>query len=112
MFDQSLVSQSFSAIIAFNIVHLIDDVRKVLARLNDLLPSGGLLISQTPCLGERSWIIQFLISLAQKTGIAPPILSLTIVELERLVSNGDFEIIETKIWDKKNAVQWIAARKI
>ena len=41
-FDQGLVSHSFSAIIAFNIFHLLDDIPRTLARLNDLLPTGGL----------------------------------------------------------------------
>ncbi len=111
-FDQRLESHSFSAIIAFGILHLLNDAPRVLARLNDLLAKGGSLISQTPCLGERSWIFKSLISLAQKVGIAPLILRLTIAELESLVSSSNFEIFETKIWDEKNAVQWIAARKI
>ncbi len=111
-FDQRLVSNSFSAIIAFNIFHLLDDAPKVLARLNDLLAAGGLLISQTPCLGERSWFFRSFISLVQKLGLAPTIRSLTIAELEPLVSSSHFEIFETKIWDEKNAVQWIVARKI
>ncbi len=64
-FDQRLESHSFSAIIAFNIFHLLNDAPKVLARLNDLLPTGGLLISQTPCLGERNWFFRSLINLAQ-----------------------------------------------
>ncbi len=110
-FDQRLVSNSFSDVVAFNIFHLLDDAPKVLARLNDLLPTGGLLISQTPCLGERSWFFRSLISLVQKLGLAPTIRSLTIGELESLVSNSNFEIFETKIWDEKNAVQWIVARK-
>ncbi len=112
VFDPELESKSFSAIIAFNIFHLLDDTPKVLARLNDLLPTGGLLISQTPCLGQRSWLFRSLISLAQKLGLAPTILSLTIAELESLMSSSNFEILETKIWDEKNAVQWIVARKI
>ncbi len=110
-FDQRLVSNSFSDVVAFNIFHLLNDAPKVLARLNDLLPTGGLLISQTPCLGERSWFFRSLISLAQKLRFAPTIRSLTIAELESLVSNSNFEIFETKIWDEKNAVQWIVARK-
>jgi len=111
-FDQKLVNNSFSAIIAFNIFHLLEDAPKILARLNDLATTGGLLISQTPCLGERSWFFRALISLAQKVGMAPTILSLTIAELESLVSKSNFEISETKIWDEKNAIQWIVARKI
>ena len=112
VFDQSLVADSFSAIIAFNIFHLVDDASKVLAQLNDLLAAGGLLISQTPCLSERGWFFRFLVSLAKKSGKAPPVLSFTITELEALVSNSNFEISETKIWDEKNAVHWIVARKI
>ncbi len=112
VFDQRLVSNSFSAIIAFSIFHLLDDNPKVLARLNDLLATGGLLISQTPCLGERSWFFKSLISFFQKVGLAPTILSLTIAELESLVSSSNFEISETKIWDEKNAIQWIVAKKV
>ena len=111
-FDQRLVNKSFSAVVAFSIFHLVDDIPKVLARLNDLLPPGGLLISQTPCLGERGWFFRCLISFVQKLGIAPPILSLTIAELESLVSSSNFEIFETKMWDEKDAIQWIVARKI
>jgi len=112
VFDQRLESNSFSAILAFNIFHLVDNAPKVLARLNDLLAPGGLLISQTPCLGERGRFFKSMISLAQKLGLAPTIRSLRITELESLVSGSNFEILETKIWDEKFAAQWIVARKI
>ena len=111
-FDPRLATNSFSAIIAFSIFHLLDDAPRVLARLHDLIAPGGLLISQTPCLGERGWLFKLLISLAQKVGVAPYIRSLTITELEFLVSSSDFDILESEIWDEKNAVQWIVARKI
>jgi len=112
LFDQRLESNSFSAILAFNIFHLVDDAPKVLARLNDLMAPGGLLISQTPCLGERGRFFKSMINLAQKLGLAPTIRSLRIPELESLVSGNNFEIFETKIWDEKFSVQWIVARKI
>ena len=111
-FDQRLISKSFSAIIAFNIFHLLDDAPKVLARLNDLLAPGGLLISQTPCFGEKGWFFRSMISLAQKLGLAPPIRSLRIPELESLLSSTNFEIFETKIQYEKYSVQWIVAKKI
>ena len=111
-FDPSLVRHSFSAIIAFSVFHLVDDAPKVLARLNNLMATGGLLITQTPCLGERGWLFRILISLARKVGIAPYIRSLTITELELLVSSSEFDILESEIWDEKNALQWIVARKM
>ena len=112
VFDQRLESNSFSAILAFNIFHLLDDAPKVLARLNDLLTPGGLLISQTPCLGHRGRFFKSIVNLAQKLGLAPTIRSLRIPELESLVSGNNFEIFETKVWDEKFSVQWIVARKI
>jgi len=110
-FDPSLARHSFSAIIAFSIFHLVDNAPKALARLNDLMASRGLLITQTPCLGERGWLFRSLIGLAQRMGVAPYIRSLTIAELESLVSGSDFEILEAKNWDDKNAIHWIVARK-
>lgn len=109
-FDPRLAVGSFTAIIAFNVFHLLDDAPKVLARLNDLLAAGGLLISQTPCLAERGWVFRSLIKLAHKSGWAPPISSLTTGKLEALV-NERFEILESTIWDAKNALQWVVARK-
>ncbi len=110
-FDQRLESNSFSAILAFHIFHLVDDAPKVLTRLNDLLAPGGLLISQTPCLSERGWLFRSMIGLAQKLGVAPPIRNFRIPELESLVSSTNFEIIETKILWEKYSDEWIAARK-
>jgi len=110
-FDQRLESNSFSAILAFHIFHLVDDAPKVLTRLNDLLAPGGLLISQTPCLSERGWLFRSMIGFAQKLGVAPPIRNFRIPELESLVSSTNFEIIETKILWEKYSDEWIAARK-
>ena len=109
--DPRLAGSSFTAVVAFNILHLLDDAPKVLARLHDLLPEGGLLISQTPCLAEWSWLLRSLIGLAQKLGVAPTIRGFTITQLEALVCDSDFEILESRIWDPKAAVQWIVARK-
>ncbi len=94
-----------------------EDVSKVLARLKDLLAAGGLPISQTPCFGDRNFAFRYLITIFQKVGVAPAVLSLTTIlsltmdSLESLVSSAHFEIDESKIWDEKNAIQWIVARK-
>ena len=111
-FDNSLESRSFSAIMGFSIFHLLDDAPKVLERLHDLLNPGGLLISETPCLGERNWFIRSLIKLAVRVGLAPTILDLKIADLEFLVSGQNFKILENEVWDEKNGVQWILATKV
>ncbi len=110
-FDRMLAEGSFSAVTAFNVFHLVDDIHGVLARLRDVLEPGGLLVSQTPCLGERNWLVRAFLRVAQWTGFAPPIRSMTFAELEAVVSGNGFEILESEVWDEKSAVQRVVARK-
>lgn len=111
LFDRSLDAHGYTGILAFNVLHLVEDLRAVLGRVNRLLPTGGLLISQTPCLGERGLLFKLFVGFAQKVKIAPPILSLTVPELEAEIAGADFDIAESKEWDPKNAIHWIVARK-
>ena len=111
VFDPHLAKHSYSAIMAFNIFHLLDDAPKVLDRLHDLLAPGGLLITETPCLGERSWIFKSVVKFAVALGLVPTVHSFTVADLESLVSGENFKILETKIWNKKHGSQWILARK-
>jgi len=80
--DVALVKNSFSKVLAFNILHLVDDASKKVNRLYALLNEGGIIISETPCLGERGWLVKSLIIFAQKIGLAPPILNLTYKECQ------------------------------
>ena len=110
--DNNLSNNSFTKVLAFNIFHLVDDVSKNLNRLHDLLNDGGLLISETPCLGERGWLVRSLIIFAQKIGIAPPILNLTYKDLESLISGSNFAIIESEVLDAMSKTYWVVAKKI
>ena len=111
VFDRSLDAHGYTAVLAFNFLHLVEDIHAVLGRINKLLPTGGLLISQTPCLGERGLLFKMFVGFAQKVKLAPPILSLTVRELEAEIAGADFDIAESKDWDPKNAIHWIVARK-
>jgi hypothetical protein len=111
VFDRSLDEHGYTAVLAFGILHLVEDIRSVLKRVNEFLPTGGLLISETPCLGERSFLFRLFIGLAQKVRIAPPIHSLTVLELEAEIAGAGFDIAESEAWDRKNAVHRIVARK-
>ncbi len=111
LFDRSLDAHGYTVVLAFNFLHLVEDVGTVLGRINRLLPTGGLLISQTPCLGERGLLFRLFVDFAQKVKVAPPILSLTVHELERETVGADFEIAESKEWDPKNAIHWVVTRK-
>jgi ubiquinone/menaquinone biosynthesis C-methylase UbiE len=54
-FDADLAENSFSAITAFSVFHLVDDLPSVLNRLYRLLAPGGLLVSLSACLRETGY---------------------------------------------------------
>ena len=111
IFDPDLKDQTYSAILAFNIFHFLEDAPRVLKRLHELLAPGGLLITITPCLGNGNWLFRILIGIGVFTKLVPKVRSFSGSELELLVSSQDFEILESKPWDEKNSVRWILARK-
>lgn len=111
VFDRSLDAHRSTAVLAFNVLHLVDELCSVLRRVNDLLPTGGLFISQTPCLGEWSFPLKMFLGFAQKMRLVPKILSLTALDLEAGIAGAGFDIAESEVWDRKNAILGIVARK-
>ena len=110
-FDKSLEAHSFSAITAFNVLHLVTNLSGVLDRLYCLLTPGGLLVSQTPCLRERNWIFRILVRLAQKSRLCPPILNLAFDDLPPLLIRSGFEILDSELWDESQSIQRVVARR-
>jgi len=52
IFDEKIKVGSLDAIIAFNILHLLNEPQKHFQRLSQILKPGGLIISSTPCMSE------------------------------------------------------------
>ncbi|MBU2485730.1 MAG: class I SAM-dependent methyltransferase, partial [Alphaproteobacteria bacterium] len=71
--DAQLESTLFDAVIAFNVLHLLEDLPAALVRAGKLLRPGGLLISKTPCLGDMSVLLRLVIPAMQLFGKAPPV---------------------------------------
>lgn len=96
IFDEKYKRSSFDVILVFYILHLLEDTHEVIQRINELLKPGGLIISATPCMGEKKIFLSTLLLLVSKIGLVPDIRSFKISELEDLIANGNFGIIETK----------------
>lgn len=109
IFEERYKKESFNMILAFNILHLLDDKQNVMQRIKELLKPGGLFISETVCLGERSLLGFFFIFLS-KIGIVPYIKPFRISELEDFIAEN-FQIIETKNTSQNPTNYFIAARK-
>ncbi len=98
LFDEKYKKESFDAITAFNILHLLEDNKKVVQRITELLKPGGLFISTTPCLGEkmsyRDKFVFSLVILLMKIGMFPSIKRFKFHELEDLIATGNFQLVE------------------
>jgi len=110
IFDDKYKKGSFNVILAFYVLHLLDDSQKVIQRMNELLKPGGLIISVTPCMGEKP-ILNSIFSIVSKIGIIPKIKSFKFPELEHLLTKENLEIIETEYLHKKSEQYFIVAKK-
>ncbi|MBD3418560.1 MAG: methyltransferase domain-containing protein [Chitinivibrionales bacterium] len=98
--DEYFKPETFDVILALNIVHLLDDRKRALARAYELLRPGGYLITVTPCLAEaRSFkdrMIYVLLLILTGIRFLPHIGLLRSVEVANALVNAGFEIVETK----------------
>jgi 2-polyprenyl-3-methyl-5-hydroxy-6-metoxy-1,4-benzoquinol methylase len=81
-------------------------------RINELLKPGGLIISVTPCLGEKKSFIKILIFLQTKIGMVPYIKFFKTSELENSIADGNFQIVETESLHSPEKHYFIVAKKI
>lgn len=111
MFDERYKKGSFDVILAFHVLHLLEDEHIVLQRMNELLKPGGLLISATPCVGEKIFLSNLLF-FAGRVGLTPKIRSFKIRNLVVSIEEGNFSIVESDCLKKSSQEYFIVARKI
>jgi 2-polyprenyl-3-methyl-5-hydroxy-6-metoxy-1,4-benzoquinol methylase len=112
LFDEHYKEESFDVVLAFYILHLLEDREQVIQRINKLLKPGGIFISASACLGEKKSFLTVALSLLSKTGIVPHLNFIKGIELENLMVKENFQIIETKILDQSPLDYFIAAKKV
>ena len=112
IFDERLEKGSYDATLAWGILHLVDDRKLVVKRVNELLKPGGLLVSATECMGERKTPITSLLSFLVKIGIFPISLKyFTVAELEESITGAGFQIVQKEIMGDNPVSCFIAAKK-
>jgi 2-polyprenyl-3-methyl-5-hydroxy-6-metoxy-1,4-benzoquinol methylase len=111
IFDERFKRGSFDVILAFYVLHLLDDTPKTIQRIYDLLKPGGLIISVIPCIGEKRFI-NISLSLLSKFGLIPVIKTFKTNELEDLIITENFAIIESESWLQGIPQYFMVAMKI
>ena len=110
--DDTFEPGSFDVILAYNLLHLLEDTPGSLTRIRELLKPGGRFISKSICLkGQGTWM-RFLIPVMQLVGMAPHVNFWTVADLEDLVRQAGFEIVETGNYPAKPPSRFIVATRV
>lgn len=99
---------SYDAVLAFNLLHLVDNLAAALTQAHQVTRQGGLLITKTPCLGAKAWLFGPMIWAMKRVGKAPNVLLFTASELEQAIKDAGFELVETGTYGSR----YIVARKL
>jgi ubiquinone/menaquinone biosynthesis C-methylase UbiE len=111
LFDQDLEKGSFDVVMAFNFLHLLEDIPGAVQGAHELLKPGGLFISKTVCLAEQSRLWSLVVAVMKTLGFAPYVNCLKVAELEDIITSKSFEIVETGLYPASPPSRFIVARK-
>jgi ubiquinone/menaquinone biosynthesis C-methylase UbiE len=108
---------SFDAVLAFNLLHLIEDLDETLAQTRNALKPGGLFISKTFCTpgsgaSLKYRVMRLILPVMQIFGRAPFVRFMTAEDLERAIERSGFELVERESFPQKYARRFIVARRI
>ena len=96
IFDARFDNNKYNVISAFNVLHYIDDMPRLINRIHTLLKPNGIFISSTACLKERISLIGSLVLLLGKIGLIPKMYFYKSNELEALIMNENFDVITSE----------------
>ncbi|NNE80212.1 MAG: class I SAM-dependent methyltransferase [Silicimonas sp.] len=99
------------AILAFNLLHLVPDAEASLQDIHAMLPKGGLFISKTPAIGEK-WYYRPMVAAMRLIGKAPFVRFLKVAQVDRLIENAGFRIVETGLYPPTTPNRFVVAEKI
>ena len=85
IFDENFKDETFDVILAFNVLHYIEDMPSHVERINSLLKPNGIFISSTACMKEKRSLVRYLVSFLHKIGLVPKMNSYKKIELETLI---------------------------
>jgi len=111
LFDQQYKDNSFDAILVLYIFHLLEDLPSVMKRLHQLLKPEGIVISSTPCMGDKNKFLSTILKFAGFFGIVPNINVFTIAELTNQFSHAGLNIVETELIDTSGQQYFVTAKK-
>ena len=111
LFDLSHESESFEAILALNVLHLVDDTDATIKKAYDLLKPGGVFVSSTVCIGETTNVWKLILPIGAKLGLIPSVKVFDIATLENSMDEVGFKILKKMLPGKDKSVCLVIAQK-
>lgn len=108
---EALQGGPWDAVLAFNLLHLLDDLPGALAEIREALVPGGRLISKTPCLADLGLWLRVVVPAMQLVGKAPPVRFVSARGLEREIAAAGLEVAETGDYPAARAQRLVIARR-
>lgn len=115
LFGSTLNQGPYDAVLALNLIHLIEDTQEAMRRISLLLKPGGLFVSKTVCRPGKGTPFKFrlmlmILPLMQLLKKAPFVKFMEIAELEGHIADAGFKIIETS--NSPPPSRFIVAKKL
>jgi ubiquinone/menaquinone biosynthesis C-methylase UbiE len=111
VFDGRFEPAEFDVVMAFYVLHFFEDIVEVIRRIHELLKPGGLFILETACLGEKNKITNKFVRIAGKLGFLPLINLLTTQQIEQVLEQAGFSIIDKNKFSESNDEYTLIAKK-
>lgn len=83
---------SFDAVMAHSILHLLEDKEKAILNIFRVLKPGGVFISSTPCMGDTMNYFKYIAPIGRFVGLLPVLGVFTAKNLENSISDAGFSI--------------------
>ena len=111
IFSEQLQPESFSVVVAYNVLHLLNTVDEAIQRIYNLLKPGGFFISNTPCLGEHKYFWGSIIYIGGKLNLMPDVKTFKGEDVVAILTKNKFDIIENKKLAESAMNYFIVAKK-
>jgi len=111
VFDDRFQAEKFDVVMAFYVLHFFEDINVVFKRVHKILKPGGLFISETSCMGEKSKGTGKIMRFIGQLGFLPKINLLTTEQLEQALEQAGFQLVDKVIFSKSNAEYTLFAKK-
>jgi len=107
-------TEGFDVVLAFNMIHLVDNPAGAIRQVNKLLKPDGLFISNTPCLSDSLFfsLLRGPVAIAERLRLAPKVKFFTTAQLDRDVESAGFEKIQGYTTSTSVRRRFLVAKKL